>query len=247
MSSITNSQRAAAKVVGFAYLFVMATSVFAEFYVPTQLFRFDSAAETARNIVSHELLFRMGIASNLIGFSVDVVLITALYVVTKPVNQSLALLAVFWRLLETATMIFATLNDFDVLRLLSGAEYLRAFEVERLQSLARLSIAAHGSAYNVGLLLFGFGSTVFCYLWLKSGYIPKALAALGVFSSILVGVSAFTFILYPDLAQVISPTCYAPIFLFEMIMGFWLLLKELRQTKIPAPKDSNRPAGAADA
>jgi len=37
------------------------------------------------------------------------------------------------------------------------------------------------------------------------------------------------------------------IMLNEMIVGFWLLLKELRQTEIPAPNDSSRPTGAADA
>jgi hypothetical protein len=39
------------------------------------------------------MLFRLGTASNLAVFTVDVALITALYVVLKPVNSRLALLA----------------------------------------------------------------------------------------------------------------------------------------------------------
>ena len=92
-TGIDESQREAAKVVGFTYLFALAPAIFAEFYVRTQLIVFDNAAQTARNIVAHERLFRLGIASNLTVFAIDVVLITALYVVLKPINRRLALLA----------------------------------------------------------------------------------------------------------------------------------------------------------
>ncbi len=228
ISTLDESQRKAARVVGFTYLFAMVFAVFPEFYVAAQLIVYDNAAETARNIMAHERLFRLGIASNLIAFATDVVLLTALYVVLKPVNRSLALLAAFWRLIETVILVVTTLNDFDVLRVLSGADYLRVFEADRLQALARLSIGAHGAGYNVGLLFFGFGSTVFCYLWFKSNYIPRALAAWGVFSSLLVGTCAFAFIIFADLAKILTPGCYAPIFVFELTMGFWLLLKGLR-------------------
>jgi hypothetical protein len=41
---------------------------------------------------------------------------------------------------------------------------MKTFETDRLQALARLSISAHGDAYNVGLVFAGFRSTTFCYL-----------------------------------------------------------------------------------
>jgi len=158
------SQRKAARVVGFTYLFTNVTAIFAEFYVRAHLIVYDNAAETARNIMASERLFRLSIASDLIAFAGDVVLIVALYVILKRVNQSLALLAAFWRLVETSICVVMTLGSFDVLRLLSGADYLRVFEADRLQALARLYIGAHGAGYNVGLMFFGLGSTVFSYL-----------------------------------------------------------------------------------
>jgi uncharacterized membrane protein len=96
IGSIDESQRKAAKVVGFAYLFALAPAIFAEFYARGHLIVFDNAAQTAQNIVDHERVFRLGIASNLTVFAVDVALIAALYVVLKPVNRSLALLATGW-------------------------------------------------------------------------------------------------------------------------------------------------------
>jgi hypothetical protein len=229
------SQRKAARVVGFAYLFALVPAIFAEFYVSGRLIVYDNAAETARNIMAHERLFRLGVAGNLIVCASDVVLLTALYVVLERVNRNLALLATFFRLIETTILVVVTLNDFDVLRLLSGAGYLRPLEADLLQALARLSIGAHGATYNVALLLFGFGSPVFCYLWLKSGYVPRILAVWGLFASLLVGACAFAFIIFPELAKVVTIGYYGgPIFLFELTMGLWLLLKGIRPS--PAPQ-----------
>ena len=221
-------QRRWARVVGFSYLFALLPAIFAEFYVSGRLFVSDNAIATAQNIIAHERLFRLGIASNLLVFVTDVLLVTALYVVLERVNRRLALLAAFFRLIETTILIVAVLNDFYVLRLLSGASYLTTVNSDSLAALARVSIGAHGSAYGVGLLLFGFGSSVFCYLWVRSGYIPKPLAVWGLLASAWVGICAFTFVVFPELTKVINVGYYGgPIFLFELTIGLWLLLKRL--------------------
>jgi hypothetical protein len=239
IGTIDDSQRNAARVVGFAYLFALPPAIFAEFYVRARLVAFDNAAQTARNIVAHERLFRLGTASNLTVFALDVVLIMALYVVLTPVNRRLALLATGWGLIETATLVVVTLSDFGVLRILSGADYLNAFEPNRLQALARLSISAHADAYNVGLVLAGLRSTVFCYLWFKSRFIPRVLAAWGMLASFLMGASAFSFIIFPELAKAIPVEVYgAPIFFFELTMGFWLLLRGLPRSGVASDRVS---------
>jgi Domain of unknown function (DUF4386) len=229
IGTIDDSQRTAAKVVGFAYLGALLPAIFAEFYVRGQLVS-DSAAQTALNIGAHERLFRLGIASNLAVFALDIALIAALYVVLRPVNRIVALVATGWGLVETTILVVVTLTDFDVLRFLSGAQYLNAFEADRLQALARLSIGAHGAAYNVGLVFAGLRSTAFCSLWLKSGFIPKALAGWGIVASFLMGACAFFFIIFPELNAVIPVALYGgPIFLFELTIGAWLVFKGLRQ------------------
>jgi hypothetical protein len=238
IDTIDESQRKAARVVGLSYLFALPPAIFAEFYVRSRLVTHD-AAQTALNITAHERLFRLGIASNLTVFAIDVVLIMALYVVLMPVNQNLALLATGWGLVETASLVLVTLSDFAVLRILSGADYLHGFEANRLQVLARLSVSAHADAYNVGLVLAGLRSTIFCYLWFKSRFIPKALAIWGMFASFLMGAFAFSFIIFPELAKVVRVEIYgAPIFFFELTMGFWLLLKGLPSAGLRPSRDA---------
>jgi hypothetical protein len=231
MSGPDAIQRRWARVVGFSYLFALAPAVFAEFYVSGRLIS-DNAIATAQNIIAHERLFRLGIASNLLVFATDVVLVAALYIVLERVNRRLALVATFFRLIETTILIVAVLNDFYVLRLLSGASYLTTITPNVLAALARVSIGAHGSAYNVALLLFGFGSSVFCYLWLRSGYIPRPLAVWGLLASAWIGICAFTFVVFPELTKVISVGYYGgPIFLFELTIGLWLLFKGVRHQR----------------
>jgi hypothetical protein len=236
IATVDASQRKAAKVAGLAYLLAIPPALFAEFHVSGQLIAAGSATETARNILAHERLFRLGIAANLSVFALDVVLIVALYTLLAPVNRHLALLAAAWRLIETAVLVVAVLSDFEVLRILGDADYLQVFDADRLHALARLSIGAHGAGYSVGLLFFGLGSTTFCWLLLRSGYIPKALAALGLFSSLLIAACMFAFIVFPELARTLSVAYYGgPIFLFELAVGLWLVLAPLRPAAKVAP------------
>src|SRR5689334_3755027 len=224
-----------ARLVGFSYVFALVPSIFAEFYVSGRLISGDAVA-TAQNIIAHERLFRMGVASNLLVFVTDVLLITSLYVVLERVNRRLALLAAIFRVMENTILVVAVLNDFYLLRLLSGASYLSGLDSAGIASLARVSVGAHNSAYGVALILFGFGSTIFCYLWLKSGYIPRPLAAFGVIASLWIGLCSFGFVVFPELNRVIGVGYYGgPIFLFELTVGLWLLLRGIKDE---SPKSS---------
>ena len=50
-------------------------------------------------------------------------------------------------------LVVAALSDFAVLRVLSGAQYLLALDTDRVQALARLSIAAHAPRVRLGIVL----------------------------------------------------------------------------------------------
>jgi hypothetical protein len=227
-SAVDASRRSAARIVGAAYLLAIPIALFAEFYVPTRLIVLSSLADTARNIIEHELLYRLGIAANLAVFALDVVLITALYVALEPVNRFIALLAAFIRVVETAIMVVATLNDVAVLRLLSGVDYMRAFDPAQRNALMRLAIGAHGAGYNAGLLFAGLGSSLFCWLWFKSRLVPRALAALGIVASLVLALRTLAVVAFPELGDLVPiPYWGGPIFIFELTMGFWLLVREI--------------------
>jgi hypothetical protein len=76
-STIDESQRKAARVAGFTCLLTLAIVVFANFVIHERLIVAGDAAATARNIMAHQRLFRIGIACGLIYSAGLVVLLTS--------------------------------------------------------------------------------------------------------------------------------------------------------------------------
>ena len=236
ISMIDNSQRTAAKVAGIAGLLTMAIVVFANYGLLNPLIVPGNLAETARNIVAHEQSFRIIVICFLIYSAGVVVLLTALYVIFKPVNRGLALVGALFRLVFAMLWLLTTLNLLSALRLLGSASYLQVFEAGRLQALARLYLAANFDDYYVGLPFFGLAATVCSYLWLKSNYIPKGLAAFGVISSAWCVICAFVFLIFPHFNKIVNDYWFdSPMAMFEMVLSFWLMFKGLRPTAVAEP------------
>lgn len=240
MNNIDQTQRNAARAVGFTYLLTSALAYFAEFDVRARLLDYQSAAHTVANIISSEHLFRLGLAANLLTFASDVVLAVGSYLILRPVNRTLAIFGLSWRLVETAVVAVMTFNAFEILTVVSGPAYLRALPANDLQAMVGTAVDAHNAGFNVACLFFGLGSAAFCVAWYQSRYIPRALAAWGVLGSLLAGASTFVYTLSPALAGIVEPTCFVPIGTFELIVGFWLLVKGL-------PRASSAPIQTARA
>jgi len=236
ISSIDDSQRTAAKVAGLSYLLTIAIVVFANYALLNPLIVPGNAAETARNIVTHETQFRIVAVCFLIYSAGVVVLLTALYLILRPVNRGLALVAALFRLVFALLWLLTTLNLLNALRLLGSASYLQVFEANRLQALARLHIAAGFDDYYVGLPFFGLAATVCAYLWLKSNYIPKGLAAFGVISSAWCVICAFVFLIFPHFNEIVNDYWFdSPMAIFELALSFCLLFKGLRSPGTAEP------------
>lgn len=233
-SSIDPTQRRTAKAVGITYILTNALAYFAEFQVRARLIDDGSTARTAENILSSEHLFRLGLAADLLTFAGDVVIIVGTYLILKPVNRSLVTFGLAWRLVETAIVAVMTINTFDVLRLLSGAKYLKAFAPDQLQGMANMAFSAHDAGYNVAFLFLGLGSAAFCFAWYQSRYIPRALSVWGILGSILAAASTLVYTLSPALAGIVEPLCFVPIGTFELITGVWLVLVGLPRAANPA-------------
>lgn len=240
--SIDESQRKAARVAGFTTLFTLPFVIYANFGIHERLIVAGDVAQTARNIIAHETLFRIGIACDLIYSAGMVVLVAALYVILKPVSRTLAVVAALWRLVYALMWVRMTLNLFDALRLLSGADYLQVFEADRLQSLARLYLRASFDQYYVGILFWGLAATVCSYLWYRSNYIPRALATFGVISSAWCAATTFVFIIFPSFSKVVNLWWFdSPLGVFEIALSLWLLFKGLAPSGIAEPdKAGNR-------
>jgi hypothetical protein len=181
--------------------------------------------------MANERLYRIGIANNITTFAIDLVLIWALYVLLRPVSRNLALLAVFFRLVETTIACVAIINYYVAMQFMSDADHQKAFDSEQIQALSILHYT-YASTFTIVAIFLSLGSTIFNYLLLKSGYIPKLLAIWGIFSSLLLLISQFAIIIFPDVEKTIIPSSFGPIVIDEIALGLWLLIKSININKI---------------
>jgi len=207
----------------------MVVIVVSNFGITERLVVAGNAAETARNILAHQTLFRLGIASDLVYATGVIVLLTALVVILKPVSRGVALLGACFRLVYASMWVVIALNCFFALRILVGADYLRVFDAEQLQAWARLYQGSSFDVYYVGLLFYALASTVCSYLWLKSNYVPRVLAAFGLISSAWCIACTLAFIISPNFAKTINLWWFdSPMAVFELGLSLWLLIMGLR-------------------
>jgi len=225
---IDNSQRTAAKVAGVAGLLTFALVVFGNFVLLGPLLVPRDAADTARNILAHQTQFRAALTC-FIAYDIGaIVLATALYVILAPVNRGLALTGALFRLVFAMLWLIAPINSLAALRLLGDAPYLKVFEPDRLQALARALIAGSFDDYYVGLPFFGLAATICAWLWLKSGYIPRGLSIFGVTGSAWCVFCAFVYLIFPNFNKIVNDWWFDfPMAVFELVLSFWLLFKGL--------------------
>jgi hypothetical protein len=237
------AQHNRARLAGIMYLLTMVTADLGDFYVRRQLFTPADPVQTVRNIGASGWLLRIGIGSDLITIAGSVILTAALYVILKSINKLAVLVAAFWWLLECSVAAVVTLNSLAALFLLGGKDSLSALNAGQLETLARLLINSDRAGNRIGAILFGLGSTLFCYLWFKSRYIPRALAIWGIVSSLVPIMAPLATIVLPNLidAPLRRARSGSPIMIFEIMLGMWLLLKGIRSPITEQPPQNPRP------
>jgi uncharacterized protein DUF4386 len=225
------SPRTLSRIGGVLYLIIIVAGACGELLVRNSLIVSGNATATANNIMASPLLWRIGIAGDLIMHVCDVPLMLIFYLLLRPVNKSLALLAVLFNLVQTAVLAANKLNLLMPLFLSANAEYLQAFDPGQRQALAYLSIRAHGHGFNVGLIFFGFTCLVLGYLIFKSGYFPRILGVLMQIAGLCYLTNSFVLILAPDFEKQLFPAILLPAFVAELSLALWLLVKGVNVEK----------------
>lgn len=220
--------RRSAKVAGGGYLVIILCGIFAEFVIRSGLVVPGDAAATAANILASEGLFRIGMASDLVMLIFDVIVALALYVLFARVSKSLALLAVFFRLVHSAIYGLNLINLFFVLKLLGGTGYLSAFDQRQLQAQAMFFLDGHSYGYILGLVFFGVHCLLLGYLVYRSGFLPRIIGVLLVFASLGYLIDSFANVLmtdYADHADLFMLVVAVPAVIGELSFSLWLLIK----------------------
>jgi glucan phosphoethanolaminetransferase (alkaline phosphatase superfamily) len=222
---VTAEQRRYARIAGILFLAHFVIEMLGDY--PTILARTgETFAQTARYVAEHETLWRAALLSVGLAWISIAVLAFALYVVLEPVHKRLAQLALIFRLggsfVGAASLMFRVAKAQVHL-----ASATTMFTTEQLGRLAAMTQQAANAGVYTAWIFMGLGWTIFFALFLRSRYLPRALAGFGVFTSILLVVVSLASFAYPRYAAMLKPLLLTGL-LAELATALWLLIKGLQ-------------------
>jgi len=207
-----------ARLAGILYLLVVPLGIFGLF-VSSRLIVSGNPGTTASNILSSESLFRLGIVSDLLATIVLILVVLILYKLLKPVNKNMALLMVIFLVAGVPIALLNKLNQFAVLLLLSGADYLTVFTTEQLQALMLLFLRLYNQGSTIAFIFWGLWLFPLGYLVFKSGFFPGILGVLLMMACFGYVINSFSIFL----GYTINAGMFAA--LGEVLFILWLLIK----------------------
>jgi hypothetical protein len=220
-----------ARIGGALYLIIIVAGGFAEGIVRSRLIVPGNAADTAKNIMASEWIWRLAFAGDLAIYVCGVPLVLIFYLLLSPVNRNLALLTVFFNLVSLVIEGVNALSHFAPLLLLGGADYLKVFDAHQLEALALLFLNLHAYGFGISLTIFSFVLFLEGYLIFNSGYLPKTIGVLVVVAGICYLTNSLALFLAPAFHATIFPVILIPSFIGELSLCLWLLVMGVDVTK----------------
>ena len=128
---------------------------FVSFYVLPKLFVVSSAAQTSQNILANQGLLVAAIFAMLLNFIGDILAAWGLYVLLRPVNSSMSMLAAWFRVVYATIGITALLNLVTAYGLLTRPDYQTVFSQGQLDAQVQLAVDSFNFQFAFGLTVFG--------------------------------------------------------------------------------------------
>ncbi len=234
-----SSTRNPGRVAGFLYLLLAVFAPFRLIYIPSTLYVRGNATVTANNIAAHELLFRLGIVSDLFCGTILIFLVLALYRLFKGVDQNQAvLMVILGGVMPAAIDFFNVLNDAAVLMLVRGADFLSVFEKPQRDALAMLFLRLHGQEIVAAEVLWGLWLFPLAILVYRSRFLPRFLGVWLVINGFAYLAMSFTGLLLPQYEDIVSKIAF-PAQLGEIAIMLWLLIKGAKPPALDAAASSS--------
>ena len=214
-----------AKIAGAFYVIVIAGGLFAGIVQDSLTVSGDPAA-TAAAITAHESLWRWGIAIHLVYLAAAATVVNVLlYQILKPVQPTLALLALAFGIVSQAIEAAALLPLCAPLVMAESPRALAALGGSDRQALVYLAIRLYDSGSGLALFFFsGFCAAIGTAI-LRSRLVPRAIGAMMIAAGVCYFISSLSNVVAPGLSQLLSPWIIIPCFLGEASLAIWLLIK----------------------
>ena len=224
-----NSPRKTAIIVGVLFIIATFTYSLGDYFLGPIL----SAPNFLTNVSANSTQVIMAVLLELICAAAVVGITVMMFPIFKKHNEALALGYVGARIIEGVLYIVAVISLLSLLTL--SQEYVKAGapDASYFQTLGTFSMATRFWAYETLVIFFSLGALIFYYLLYQSRLIPRWLSVWGLIGAILwlAEVLLVMFGLLPP-SSVLEYFFTTPIFLQEMVLAVWLIVKGFNPSAI---------------
>lgn len=216
-----NFHRYVPRVLGAAFLLQAAASL-SSYAVFDPLIVPGNIVESMNNVANHVLRARVSILLELITAVGIVLLGVLLYLTLEKQNRKAALAAMALYIMEATLLAASRVEAFSFLRI--SQESAAAGHPAYLQSLGNLFYESQVFGYDLHMIPFTIGATIFYTLLVKSGYIPTPLALFGLAAAAVALIFSPLVLLGFDIPLIV----FLPNLPFELGVGIWLAAKGIK-------------------
>jgi hypothetical protein len=218
-----NSTLKISRVVGILFLLSLLVPTLNWMLILSRCISEDSS--TSLNILNNELLFRFNIFFGILTTSIILSLAVCLYLILNTVNRNIALFAFSLKMVEAVLTAALTMGYFISLLVVKGEP-----QNLELQKVTNLLVENYIFFTAIPGIFFGLSMMIYSFLFLKSGYVHVILAFFGIISYSLVIIYDSLTVLFPNYAAILPIKIIgsAPVCLFQIIIGMWLLCKGIK-------------------
>ncbi|WP_263381296.1 DUF4386 domain-containing protein [Granulicella arctica] len=224
-----------ARWIGVLYLITIVAGGWGESHVPDTLLLANDLAGTAHKMASSVGLFRTSFAAYLTEAACDITLNVLLYALLRPINRNLALLAVCFGLMGTASFAAGEMLYFAAALPAVDTDVARVISPEAQATLTYLCLTVYGYGFGIFAMFYGVAAAVRGYLIMRSGYLPRALGAIVILGGASFIAKNFFIVAAP---RHDSPFIIIPMFFSLISMSLWMLIKGIDR----AQWDATQPA-----
>lgn len=218
------SPRTWARVAGGVYLIQIISGFFAVGFVPAAIVVHGDPAATAHNILTHETLYRIGLAAHVIAVACNIPLAVIFYELFKVVNKKLSMFVAGFILVGAAVEGASLFNKFAPLILLRGSQSLPLFQAQQLQAQAYAAIELQAVGFNISTVLFGLSIVLTGYLVFRSTFLPRIVGVLLAIGGACYVAYSFAAFLAPGFAAHLVPYIQLPSLLGEASLCLCLIV-----------------------
>lgn len=222
-----------ARIAGVLYLILIISGMFSLIYVPSELLDWKEASTSVDNISESQLLWKLGIISNLICFTSFIFLPLALYRLLSSVNINYAILMVILAVVSVPISYLNIVNYIDVISTINNPEFLELFTREQLDFEVMSLLESYENGNKVVYIFWGLWLFPFGYLVYKSGFLPKffgVMLMLGCFGYLSDFMGYFLFEGYGK--TIFATIVGIPSSIGEIGICLWLLIVGIRVPKV---------------